>query len=152
MFFMNEDTIKELQEEELEQLNKSDDEIDLEELESLILEGANARIPVLIEYPKFDKKTGETSYKRYTACLKPLTNTEVNNARRMFQKSNDTSFELELLKRGLFTKDDKPFPFKLIKAMNVGVINGLGEQLLEISGVKQNKQEQKRFARELMGF
>lgn len=141
-------------EEELKELERTENdlEINLEELESLIIEGADARIPVLIEYPKRDKKTGTVTYEKYTANLKPLTNTEVNNARRAAAKITNTTLELELLRRGLFTKDDNPFPFKLIRLMNNGVVNGLVEQLLDVSGVKLDPEEQKAYAREVMGF
>lgn len=149
--------INQLEEEELEQLNETnkqdnDNELDLNELESLILEGTDYKVPVLIEYPYYDKKTGIMKHARYTAKLRPVTNTEVNNARRSAGKIKGTSFELELLKRALYTKDDTLFKPNVIKAMKAGVIASLVETLLDISGIKLDKDEQEAYARELMGF
>ena len=150
--------IDELEQMELEELNNetitdnTDDEIDLNELENLILEGTDYKVPVLIEYPVFNKKTGEMKNVRYTAKLRPVTNTEVNNARRSVGKIKGTSFELELLKRALYTKNDELFKPAIIFAMKAGVVARLVETLLDISGIKLDKDEQEAYARELMGF
>ena len=150
--------VDELEQMELEELdntdntNSIDDELDLNELESLILEGTDYKIPVLIEYPYYDKNTGEEKQARYTAKLRPVTNTEVNNARRSVGKIKGTSFELELLKRALYTKDDELFKPAIIFAMKAGVVARLVETLLDISGIKLDKDEQDAYARELMGF
>ena len=128
------------------------EELDLNELESLILEGTEYKVPVLIEYPYYDKKTAEKKEARYTAKMRPVTNTEVNNARRSASKIKNTSFEVELLKRALYTKDDKPFKSEIILAMKAGVTARLVERLLDISGIKLDKEEQEAYTRELMGF
>ena len=143
--------IDELQEKELNEINENS-EFDLNELEDLILSGTEARIPILIEYPYFNKKTGTVETAKYTAKLRPLTTTEVNNARRSTSKIKGTSFEVELLKRALYTKEDKLFKPTVISAMKAGVINNLVETLLDISGIKVDKEEQEAYARELMGF
>lgn len=127
-------------------------ELDLNELENLIIAGTEYKIPVLIEYPYFNEETGEMEYAEYTAKLRPVTNTEVNNARRSVSKIKDTTFENELLKRALYTKDDELFKPAIIFAMKAGVINSLVEKLLDISGIKLDEDEQKAYARELMGF
>lgn len=142
--------IEELQEKELEELNNT--EIDLNELENLILEGTDYKVPVLIEYPIYDENTGEMRTIKYTAKLRPVTSTEVNNARRSVGKIKGTSFEVELLKRALYTKEDTLFKPSVISAMKAGVINNLVETLLDISGIKIDKDEQEAYARELMGF
>lgn len=117
------------------------------DLETLILEGANARIPVTFDYPK---PNGE--FVELTCCLKPLTSTEVDNARRLALKTRGTTAEIEMLKRGLYTKEGEQFPPELIPKMVSGVVDALVQKLLELSGVKIDEEEQIKFAKEIMGF
>ena len=142
--------IDELQEKELNELNNT--EIDINELENRILAGTEYKVPVLIEYSYYDENSGEMRIAKYTAKLRPLTPSEVNNARRSASKIKGTSFEVELLKRTLYTKEDNLFKPSVISAMKAGVINNLVETLLDISDIKVDKEEQEAYARELMGF
>ena len=136
-------SIEELEKQELENLTEEEELVDLE---SLIREGADAKIAIVFDYPREDKVV------KTTALLKPLTNSEVNNARRVASKVSDTTFEIELLKRGLYHKNGDLFNPELIGEMYAGVVAGLVEKLMEISGVKADKKEQMEFAKELMGF
>ena len=141
--------VDELRQQELENIESQDNTVidEISELEHLILGGAKAKIPIIVEYPKEDGTTEELGLK-----LKPLTDVEVNNALKSFKKNKNTSIRIEYLKRGLYTKDDKPFPANLIKAMHTGVIAELHDKLCEISGIHIDEQEQKRVMNDLMGF
>lgn len=142
--------VEALQQEELESITSEatidglDDEIDLE---SLIIGGAKVKVPIIIKYPLEDGGTYDLAVK-----LKPLTDVEVDNAVRAYRKNKNTSIRVEYLKRGLFTKDDEPFPSHLIKDMYTGVTASLYEKLCEISGIKQTTEEKKELIDELMGF
>lgn len=140
--------IDELQQKEIENIKGQDNAMDEElyDLESLILDGAEARIPVIIEYPS------PSGIKKFGAKLKPLTDVDVNNAIRSMKRNKGSSIRIEYLKRGLYTKDDKPFPSELIKQMYTGVATELYNKLCEISGIKFDKEEQKELMDDLMGF
>ena len=135
--------IDKLKKDELNELNNTQD------LQSLILEGVDARIPVEVEYIT---KTGE--FAKAGAKLKPLSDTEVQNALRTARKVSDTTFNLELLRKGLFDLNGEPFPFEVLKLMNSGVVNSLANKLAEISGIELDPDDatSKQFAEDLMGF
>lgn len=120
--------------------------IDIDEeifdLESLIVDGTNAKVPVEINYDN----------KKFGAILKPLTNVEWNNASRVGFKNHKTTTELELLKKGLFTRNDEPFPEKVLVKLPQGVVNALFKELARISGVELNTEENMELAKRLMDF
>lgn len=141
--------VDELKQKELESIqNQDNDNTDeVYDLESLILGGAEARIPIIVDYPNEDGTTTELALK-----LKPLTDVEVNNAIKAHRKNKNTSLRIEYLKRGLYLKDNTKFPSHLIKSMHTGVVLQLYNKLCEISGVKANEEEQKQLMDELLGF
>ena len=139
--------IEKLKNEEFENIMQAEVDDELYTLEQLILEGENAKIPVVFNYPK---KNGEIV--EVTAKLKPLTDVEAQNARRVAMKVKDTTINLELLKRGLYTKNDVLFPSNLIMKMHVGVVNELVEKLGEISGIKIDEEKSSELVDKLMGF
>lgn len=131
--------IKKLQEEELNSLSVDTEVLDLE---SLITDGVNAKVPVEITYK------GKT----YGAILKPLTNPEWNNATRIGLGNTKSSSELELLKRGLYTKNDKKFPAEIIEKLPAGVVMELAKELARISGISINVEDNVKLAKEMLGF
>lgn len=138
---------KKLQEEEIEAITNNTEETTIYDLEKLILDGENAKIPVEISYP-----TKEGGTVQVGALLKPLTDIETNNAMRALKKNKNTTFRLEILRRGLYTSEGEPFPFELIKIMYSGVAAQLADKLTELSGVQVDKEQQERFVDEMMGF
>ena len=131
--------IKKLQEEELNSLSVDTEVLDLE---SLITDGVNAKVPVEITYKG----------KNYGAILKPLTNPEWNNATRIGLGNTKSSSELELLKRGLYTKNDKKFPAEIIEKLPAGVVMELAKELARISGISINVEDNVKLAKEMLGF
>lgn len=124
-----------------------DGEVDeLSRLQSLILDGAKARIPIIIDYPKEDGTTEELALK-----IRPITDVEFSNAMRLFRDTG-TSFRIECLKKALYTKDDKQLPASLVQAMHSGVIAALYDKLSEISGIKANREDQQALVDEMLGF
>ena len=132
--------------EEIEMLSQ---DTELFDLESLITDGKDAKIPIEITFPKPDG-TGEV---KATAMIRPLTNIEVNNATRLgLNKNIDTTYELELLRTGLYTSKGEQFPDELINKIPSGVVNELAKEISRVSGIQINNEENMKLAKEMMGF
>ena len=61
-------------------------------------------------------------------------------------------FILKILEKGLLNDDGEPLPFKLIKQMPFGVANEIYTRIADVSGVKENREEQYELTKELLGF
>ena len=55
-------------------------------------------------------------------------------------------------KTGVLNDDGEPLGFELLSKMPMGVVTELYKYISDISGVKENKEEQYKLTRELMGF
>lgn len=130
-----------LQQEEIEKLKK--DDFELYELEQLITEGAEAKIPFEFIYPNTDKKVG--------VLLKPLPTDEYMKCINRGKKENRT-YLIEILKVGLFTLDEEPFPPKLLNKLPAGVVSALVNEINRISGVEIAQEYSDEFMEQLMGF
>lgn len=136
--------INELREKELKSLTQEEEEIF--ELETLITDGADARIPVIISYPRPDGRIVKGA-----VLIRPLTNLEWNNAVRFQRKPGDTTTnEVELLKLALYTKDGKQFPPELVEKLPNGVVLELVKEVSKASGI--DWEENIRLAQKMMGF
>lgn len=131
-----------LQEEEIKQLSETES---ISNLESLIVEGSDLRIPIVFDYPT---KNGIT---QVSAIIRPLTSSEWEEATNYAVK-NRKDFALKILEKGLLNDDGENLPLELLRKMPVGVVNELYTRIGDISGVKQNKKEQYELTKELMGF
>lgn len=137
--------VDELMEEELQNLQADDEIFDLE---SLVTDGKDARIPIVIEYPRKDGKIVKAG-----AMIRPLTNVEWNNATRLRRNPKDnTTNEIELVKKALYTRDGEQFPPDLVMCIPNGVILELVKQIAKISGVDLKSKENIQMAKEMMGF
>lgn len=131
--------IEELKQEELEQLNET------ASLESLITEGADLRIPITFDFPTIN------GVKKASAIIKPLSTVEWENAQNYAMK-HKKDFVLKILEKGLLNDDGEQLPFELIKKMPIGVATEIYKRIADVSGVKQDKEEQYRLTKELLGF
>lgn len=138
--------INELKAKELESLNNEE----IFDIESLIVDGDNARIHVEIDFPLY--KNGEVIYKKYGAIIKPLPSIEFTNAAQIGLKNEDTDVNTEIVKRGLCTKDGGQFPANVVEKLPAGVIIKLTEKICEISGITQNDDTQTELVKQVMGF
>lgn len=127
---------------EIEELTKTDE---VTNLESLITEGANLQIPITFNYPTQD------GIVKVSAIIRPLTSAEWEEATNYAIK-HKKEFSLKILEKGLLNNDGEPLPFELLQKMPVGVVNELYLRIGDVSGVKQNKEEQYELTKELMGF
>lgn len=138
--------VNKLKEDELRQL-QNDDVIDLE---TLITDGADARFPVRIKFPK-KQEDGSVEMVTGGALLRPLTNVEWNNCTRLQRNANDnTTNEVELLKKAMYTTSGDQFPAQLVEQLPNGVVLELVEKLSEISGVDMEKN--RKMVRDMVGF
>lgn len=135
------------QEGEIEMLSQ---ETEILDLETLIVDGANARIHVEVDFPVY--KNGEVHHKKYGAIIKPLPSNEFTNATQIGLKNPDTDVNTEIVKKGLCTKNGDIFPVEVVEKLPVGVIIKLAEKICEVSGIEQNKDDQAELVREVMGF
>ena len=131
--------IEELKQEELEQLNETSS------LESLITEGADLRIPITFDFPTAN------GVKKASAIIKPLSTVEWENAQSYAMK-HKKDFVLKILEKGLLNDDGEQLPFELIKKMPIGVATEIYKRIADVSGIKQDKEEQYRLTKELLGF
>lgn len=129
-----------------EELIKLSEEEEIFNLESLITDGADARIPIEIDFPT---KNGK---KKAAAMIRPLTNVEWNNALRIARKNFKTTNEIELLKMALYTKEGEPFPKELVEKLPNGVVMKLVQTLGEISGIEVTEENMKMAKEMLAGF
>lgn len=138
-------SIKDLQKEEMKNIVKKDEEIELFNLEDLIIQGKDSKIPITIEFPI----NGEV--KKAEALIRPLTSSEWNNCvRQSMGFKNNINYLIT--KYGLMTKDGEQFPEKLLKYAPSGVIEEIGNQISIISGFNRNDEDNKELVRDLMGF
>ena len=138
--------INKLQEEELNALNNED----VFDLESLITDGADARVPVRISFPKYEKD-GTMRTVQAGALIRPLTNIEWNNAikRNRNDYTNKTTDEIELLKKALYNTNEEQMPAEIVELIPAGVVSELVKEVARISGI--DIEENLRLAKK-MGF
>ena len=140
--------LEKLQKKELDELIVDEE---ISELEQLIVQGTDAKIYIQVDYP-VTNENGETEYTPVTAMIRPLNNVEASTAQQKGINSNFTTANIEMVKMGLFTKDGKQFPPKLVEAMPSGVVDSICTKILEISGIKVNTDENIDMVKKLMGF
>ena len=120
------------------------------DLERLIVDGADARIPVEVDFPVYND--GELEYKRYGVMIRPLKSSELNNATQVGLRFDDTDVNTEIVKLGLCRKDGSPYDPDVVEKLPAGVINKLTEKICEVSGIQQDKEKNAELIREMMGF
>ena len=141
------ENIEELKEIEIEKL--TDEISDIAEIEKLILDGANTKIPYSINYPIYDVENKQISFKQMSIKLQPVNSADWNNAMANFKDNNRA---IKIVEKSLYTKDEQKFPMKLIQKMPSGVITTLYKEIAKISGVELNSEEDKELIKDLMGF
>ena len=134
--------INEAKAKELEELSKNKETLTLE---SLLLEGADFQVPITFNYPT------QKGIVKVSAIIRPLTSEEWETATNYAVK-HKKDFALKILEKGLLNDDGEPLPIELLRKMPVGVVNELYMRIGDISGVKQDKEEQYELTRQLMGF
>lgn len=104
---------------------------ELVDLESLILDGDDAFIPLKFVYPNSESKTG--------VYLKPITGEAFKGI-----DANKVN-AISLLDGCLFNLQKNPIPLKVIEKLPAGVIVELYKKLSEISGIEMEDDKLKNF-------
>lgn len=116
---------------------KQDDE--LFDLETLITEGVEARVPIEIEFP---------NGKKAQATIRPISTGEFQTI-----YTRDTSNLLvNVLEAGLMNKDGEPLPRNLLEAMPIGLPVKITQQIFEISGIETDAEDAEALKDELESF
>ena len=137
-----------LNENELQQITKEDTE--LFDLENLITDGADARIPLEVDFPIY--KNGEMTHKKYGVIIRPLKSSELNNATQIGLRDSNSDVNTEIVKKGLLRKDGTSYPPEIVEKLPAGVINKLTEKICEISGIQTDNENNRELIKEMMGF
>lgn len=125
--------VKKLREQELSELNKTENVILQEEeysLEELILLGKDKKIPIIIEYPLPDGRQVKSK-----ALIKQLTINELDNVK--VTNTNALQTGMLILQKALFKQDGENFKRSELGVLPIGVVNAIAEKILEISGVDE---------------
>ena len=109
---------------------------ELFDLETLITEGIDSRVPITIEFPN-GKKAG--------ALIRPISTAEFQT----IYGGQPAEILVKVLELGLLNKNGEPVPRGLIEAMPMGLPNNIFEQICSISGLTLDKEDIKS-AREIM--
>lgn len=128
-------------EKEIEELQNGD----VLSLETLITEGTELRIPITFDFPT------QNGLKKASAIIRPLTAVEWENAQNYAIK-HKRDFAVKILEKGLLNDDGKELPYELIRKLPFGVVNEIYRRIADVSGVKENREEQFELTKELMGF
>lgn len=134
------DDIEKTKQEELEHLQQENEVFDLE---SLIVDGDDAKIPITFIYPNTNKTVG--------AMIRPVNTREYNLILKKSEKLG-LQFLVEMLKIALYKMDGSPFPEELIGKLPAGVCAEIVEKINEVSGIKTNENDLNKLNSELLGF
>ena len=121
--------VKDLEKEELMKL-----EVEETNLEDLIILGTDKLINILITYP--EEVDGKIEMIETRAKIKQLTIRDLKNI-----DLNNFNIEIvaKVLRKALFTQEEKPFGEKLILDAPIGVCIAIAKEIMRISGVDTSK-------------
>ena len=125
---------------------KKDKEPEIFELDQIITEGVNAKIPFTFIYPNTDKKVG--------VLIRPLSTNKYQKAI-LKSKKLKTNFLVELAKLGVYKMDESKFPEELITKLPAGIVTMITNEINRISGVElvdESGEAQQQLFEDLMGF
>ena len=120
---------------------KKEDIVELEEeinLEELILLGDEKKIPIRISFPREDGTRLQAK-----ALVKQLTLKELNLIR--IDMNNPIKTNTNILKKALFKQNGENFTEEELLTLPLGVVNAIGNKILELSGVDINTNDLKDF-------
>ena len=136
-------SVEEEKQKELAHLQQEDE---IFELDQIITEGTNAKIPFTFTYPNTNKKVG--------VLVRPLSTNEYQNAI-LTSRRIKTNFLIEIAKLGVYKMDESEFPVDLIMELPAGVITRITNEINRISGVELmegSEDVQQQLFDDLMGF
>lgn len=123
-------SVSKLKEDELNALN-NEGIVELEEevnLEELLILGEDKKIPIIISYPREDGKRIKAKALVKQLTLKELDKIQIN-------RNNALRSNVMILEKALFKQDGSTFTSEELLALPIGVVNAIGNKILELSGV-----------------
>lgn len=132
--------------EKQKELKHLQQEEEIFELDQIITEGTNAKIPFTFIYPNTTKKVG--------VLIRPLSTNEYQKAI-LSSKRLKTNLLIELAKLGVYKLDESKFPDDLLAELPAGVITRITNEINRISGVElmdTSEDAQQQIFDDLMGF
>lgn len=131
------DIVDELQATELNEL-----QIEELDLESLIRDGINTKVPIIVTLP--DGRKGK-------ALIRPLTSTEWSNCVKKFLKFKE-GLEFEICKKGLLTTNEEPFPKEALEQLPAGTVIEIFMEIKKITGIQDDKEAEEKFTKQIFDF
>lgn len=125
--------------EELNFNNNNDDEYF--DLETLITEGTEARVPIKIEFP---------NGKKAKALIRPVLAEDLKIIG--FNFDNPFAVMTEVLKISLLKSNGESLPAKLVDALPAGLPIKIAQQIFEISGIETNPEDAGQLQEDLESF
>ena len=126
--------INNLTEDELNDFNAPTIEVEEVGLEDLIVLGEAKKIPIHIIYPNDDGTRTKAK-----ALVKQLTLQEMDNLN--IAGKNMFGVNKIVLRKALFKQNGENFTVQEINVLPIGVVNAVGNKILELSGVDFNQRE-----------
>lgn len=108
--------------------DKNTEAQELFDLETLITEGIDARVPIEIEFP---------NGKKAAAMIRPLNANEFKT----IYDGDASNILISILEKSLMNKNGEPLPRELIEAMPIGLPAKIIKQIFEISGVETTEED-----------
>ena len=118
------------------EINKEEEYFDLE---TLITEGVDSKVPIEIEFP---------NGKKAQALIKPISTGEFQS----IYKGNAAELLVNVLSHNLMNKNGEALSPALIEAMPVGLPAKIVEQIFKISGIENNPEDAEKLKDELELF
>ena len=113
----------------MEELKFSSDE-EFFDLETLITEGTDAKVPITIEFP---------NGKKAKALIRPVLAKDLKIIG--FNFDNPFAVMTEVLKIALLNSNGEPLPEKLVDGLPAGLPIKIASQIFEISGIETNPED-----------
>ena len=137
--------MKSVEDEKAKEIERLSQETEILELDQVITEGVDAKIPFTFIYPNTTKKVG--------VLVRPLSTNEYQKAI-LVSKRLKTNFLIELAKLGTYKMDESKFPEDLLEDLPAGIITRITNEINRISGVElvEGSETQQQIFDELMGF
>jgi len=118
---------------------------DVQNLESLITEGINAKIPLQVKLPNGTKGN---------VLIAPITNGVFNRLVKQ-SRQNNRSLDLLVAEKGTFTLNEEKFPNDKLEMLPAGVVSDIAREIGKISGITKKEDEDKdkdKMMDKLLGF
>ena len=135
-----------LEDEKADELKRLQEETEILELDQLIVDGVNAKIPLTFTYPNTNKKVG--------VLVRPLSTKEYQNAI-LLSKRVKTNLLLEFARMGMSRLDGTKFPDELLEELPAGIVASIVNEINRISGIEidvESDNAQQQLFEDIMGF